>query len=449
MAYTEITKHNSPNYTPDWQVPSIYGMNRTIEGITIHWWGDPNQNPSFEGIVSWLCRANGSSSCHPVATGTGSRVAWLVDAQHAAWHAGSARGNATTIGIECDPRARNEDYNVVAELIADIWIAYNRRLPLIPHRNWMSTACPGVYDLGRLQREAEAWYSKKIAPTPQPEKPKWVKMDNPRFMRAATDLSVIDLDKNQPIGSIIKAGTDIDFRTKKEQNGTTYIRSAYSTTKNLNQGIDIRSLKEIPAPTPPKPEWIVNLKDITDTKLIVLPAAGVKVIHLETLQPVNDTIIPKGTWVDIAKETTVKGQKYYISNFAVNSNAANGILASSLGIPANPPKEEKPEWLQNLQDIEDKDFWCRGETSVLNLENGKTVRYLKINDKVRITHATSIVDINLLVLEGQKEGIQTIYLSDKPIENPNDDLEKRVTALEKLVKAIVEFLTSIFKNFRT
>lgn len=179
-----------------------------------------------------------------------------------------------------------------------------------------------------------------------------------------------------------------------------------------------------------------------------MPAAGTKVIHLETLQPVNDTIIPKGTYVDIAKETTVKGKKYYISNFAVNHNAANGILASDLGIPAKPPEEEKPEWLRNLQDIEDKDFWCRSETPVLNLENGKTVRYLKTNDKVRITHATSIVDINLLVLEGQKEGIETIYLSDVPIEDPNSDLEKRVSALESLVQAVVSFLQSIFKNFK-
>jgi hypothetical protein len=52
-----------------------------------------------------------------------------------------------------------------------------------------------------------------------------------------------------------------------------------------------------------------------------------------------------------------------------------------------------------------------------------------------------------MVLEGGKLAIQTVYLSDKPIPNPNDDLEKRVGILEKLVKAIVDFLSGLFKNF--
>lgn len=445
MSYTEITQYDSPNYTPNAQVRAVYGMNRSIDGITIHWWGDPNTNPSFEGVVAWLCRANGNSSAHVVATGTSNRAAWIVNAVDAAWHAGNATGNATTVGIECDPRARAGDYSVVAELIADLWIAYKRKLPLYPHKHWMSTACPGVYDLNRLQSEANDWYAKKTATTPTP---KWEAMENPRHMLAAVDLKVINLDTGATVGDTIKAGTDIDFREKKTQDGQVYLRSAYSASKNLNYGIQQSKLKEIPAPEPPQPEWIKNLKDITDVKLTVLPAAGTKVVNLNTLQPVNDTIIPKGTQIDIAKETTVAGKKYYMSSWAVANTASQGILASDLGVPAVPPTEEKPEWLENLQDIQDQDFWLRSEAPVLKLEDGSTTRYLKTNDKVRITHATSIVGIDLLVLEGQKEGIQTIYLSDKPIANPDDDIETRLSALEKIVKAIVDFLSSIFKNFK-
>lgn len=448
MAYTELTQYNSPNYTPNAQVRAVFGMARTIESITIHWWGDPNQNPSFEGVVSWLCRAGGGSSAHTVATGTSRRAAWIVNAPDAAWHSGSARGNATSIGIECDPRARNEDYDVIAELIADIWIAYNTRLPLVPHRDWSSTACPGNYDISRLNREADSWYARKTNPTPTPPAPEWSAMENPRFMRTATDLRVINLDTNQPIGDTIRAGVDIDFRQKKDQNGTQYLRSAYSVTKNLNHGVDIRSLIEIPAPEPVQPEWIRNLKDIEDVRLTVLVAAGTRVIDLNTLRPLNDTIIPRGTQIDIAKETTVAGNRYYISNYASSHAVSNGILASDLGIPAVPPVEEKPEWLRNLQDIEDQDFWVRSETPVLRLEDGVTSRYLKTNDKVRITHATQIVGIDLLVIDGQKEGIETIYLSDKPIVDANDDIEKRLTALEKIVKAITDFLSGLFKNFK-
>ena len=137
MSYTTLTQHNSPNYTPNAQVRSIYGMNRSISGITIHWWGDPNTNPSFEGVISWLCQSRAQAGCHPVVTGTGKRAAWLVNAEDAAWHAGNATGNATTIGIEADPRCRNEDYDTLAEVVADLWIAYGK-LPLYPHITFIS-----------------------------------------------------------------------------------------------------------------------------------------------------------------------------------------------------------------------------------------------------------------------------------------------------------------------
>lgn len=460
MAYTEITNYNSPNYTPNSQVRAIFGMNRTIEGITIHWWGDPNQNPSFEGVVAWLCRANGSSSAHTVATGTSNRAAWIVNAVDAAWHAGNARGNATTIGIECDPRCRNEDYAVVAELIADIWIAYKSKLPLIPHRNWTSTACPGNYDLNRLRNEAEVWYQKKTntaptpAPTPVKEQSRQVfspvkkfKFNKASRLYNVLSYTVVDNSRVYPAGEEIQIKQLLTLT-----NGNKWYRTVYSSDNEIGTGFRAEDLVEVvaPAPTPEpvQPEWIRNLKDITDVKLTVLPATGTRVVNLTNLQPVNDTIIPKGTQVDIAKETTVGGKKYYISNYAATHNVSNGILASDLGVPVTPPEQEKPEWLKNLKDIEDQDFWTRSETPVLKLEDGSTVRTLPINSKVRITHATQIVGNDLLVLEGQTEGIETIYLSDKPIENPDDDIEERLSALEKIVKAIVDFLTGLFKNFK-
>lgn len=144
MAYNEITDRNSPNY---------WAGGNSISGITIHWWGDPSQNPTAEGIVNWLCNPASQVSAHFVATGTGRRVWQLVNDRDRAWHAMS--GNSSTLGIECDPRCRDEDYDVVAELIADLWRAYGK-LPIYPHKHWVNTACPGNYDIGRLQRLAEA-----------------------------------------------------------------------------------------------------------------------------------------------------------------------------------------------------------------------------------------------------------------------------------------------------
>lgn len=173
--YTFITKHDSPNYTPGNEAVSVWGKPRTIEAIAIHHWGDPNTNPTFEGVVSWLCNPKSQSSAHFVATGTGRKVACLVNLPDASWATNSA--NPYTVSIECDPRCRDEDYDVVAELIAELRLEYGN-LPLVPHKQFSKTACPGNYDLARLDRESRAKIAGKdfgtskspavIPPTPAP-----------------------------------------------------------------------------------------------------------------------------------------------------------------------------------------------------------------------------------------------------------------------------------------
>lgn len=153
MAYTEITDRNSPNF---------WAGGNTKKAIVIHWWGDPSQNPTAEGVVNWLCNPASQVSAHFVITGTGRKVWQLVNDNDRAWHA--AAGNSSTFGLELDPRCRNEDYDVAAEVIADLWRAYGK-LPLQPHKRWVNTACPGNYDLGRLQREAEAKFNGTSVPT--------------------------------------------------------------------------------------------------------------------------------------------------------------------------------------------------------------------------------------------------------------------------------------------
>lgn len=152
MSFKYETQYNSPNYTPASQAVATWGRPRTIEAIAIHWWGDPNQGPTYEGVIATLCNPNRGASAHFVATGTGRRVACLVDLGNASWATNSA--NPYTISIECDPRCREEDYDVVAELIANIRSAYGN-LPLVPHKQFVATACPGNYNLAELDRRAK------------------------------------------------------------------------------------------------------------------------------------------------------------------------------------------------------------------------------------------------------------------------------------------------------
>lgn len=149
MSYKYYTHLTSPNRTPEASCLPVFGVRRVVHSITIHHWGDPRNRPTIVGTVNWLINPNSHVSAHYVAE-AGS-VYSLVDDRDVAWHAGSARGNATSIGIELNPRASDADYHTAAALIADLRRYYGN-LPLLPHNHWTATQCPGRWDLARLDK---------------------------------------------------------------------------------------------------------------------------------------------------------------------------------------------------------------------------------------------------------------------------------------------------------
>lgn len=157
MAYDMITKYNSPNFT-----------NRRItpKYIVIHWWGDPNTHPTFEGVIATLMNPARQASAHYVAES--GRVACLVDPDVMSWATGPA--NSYTISIECNPRQSDGDYQTIGELVADIRKTYGN-LPLKRHRDFMNTACPGTYDIARIDRIANGQANKPSATAHAPVKP--------------------------------------------------------------------------------------------------------------------------------------------------------------------------------------------------------------------------------------------------------------------------------------
>ena len=150
-------------YTPAALVPATFGRKRTIDGIVIHHWGSLGQR--HDDVVKFFVSGPGTTSAHFVVSA--GRIDCLVSPLDAAWHSGNAVGNATTIGIECHPEATDEDYTTVAELVSFLRTTYGH-LPLSPHRQWNATACPGVWDLPRIDRLAGA---AAIAPQSTPTKP--------------------------------------------------------------------------------------------------------------------------------------------------------------------------------------------------------------------------------------------------------------------------------------
>lgn len=146
----------SPNYSAGRPAPPDH--------IVIHHWGADGQK--HQDVVNYLCRKDGDSSAHYVASG--GRVTQLVHDYDRAWHAGSS-GNPRGIGIECRPEATREDFETVAHLIAAIREQWGD-LPLVGHRDHMPTACPGRWYpmLTELSARADEINGHTPAPAPAP-----------------------------------------------------------------------------------------------------------------------------------------------------------------------------------------------------------------------------------------------------------------------------------------
>lgn len=164
MAYQSITQYDSKNFTPAASSAAVFGYARRIEAITIHHWGLKGQD--FNQVVNFLCTNNTPTSAHYVVIA--GKVACIVNPADVAWHAGNARGNATTIGIELHPEATDADYATAAELIRELRAVYGN-LPLLPHKYWTNTACPGDWDLNRLDALARSGSAAPVVPASSPK----------------------------------------------------------------------------------------------------------------------------------------------------------------------------------------------------------------------------------------------------------------------------------------
>ena len=452
----------SPNYTPAAQTQAAYGQPRSIRGGAGHWWNWPSSGAQHDGIVSFM--ANPARQAAPHAVLSAGRVTEMVRDADTAWC--TAQANPYTFAIEIDPRimykwgydgATGADqqlgeriFQTLCEYIADK--GYHN-LPWKPHNVWApGTQCnPIPYD--QVMARAKEIVAERATP-----QRKEIKRDtyNPlkqfKVIAAARLYNVLN---DQPATDRVYAvGETIDIAEKLYfDNGAIYYRTKYSSDNNQPTGFRTDQLAE----NIPTPEWIKNLVDTADVKLFVLPAAGTPVINLSTGQVIPESVIAKGTAVDIAKTTTVGGKQYLISSYAASRAMPNGILASDLGALAEPPKQEKPEWLKNLEDIADVTMYTRAEVPLVNLLDGTTIKMLPINTPVEIATATEWGGNDYMLSKyatdkGLPHGILVAHLDKDPIKEPEQpaepapqqpSLEQRVGILEVFMAAIKALLEKI------
>ena len=169
MSYTIDESRSDPEFTPAELVRQTFGTDRRIESIGVHHWGAFGQ--THDGVLNFFQNVDSDTSAHFVASGltlTTGRINCIVSPVNAAWAAGNAYGNATAVHIELHPEATDADYACAAWLVNWIRENYGRNLPLIPHRQWHATACPGKWDLARLDRMARDLSGAPATPAPAP-----------------------------------------------------------------------------------------------------------------------------------------------------------------------------------------------------------------------------------------------------------------------------------------
>lgn len=197
MTYTIDESLSDGEYTAAGDVAGVFGTPRRYESITIHHWGVFGQ--THNDVVDFFVNRNRNTSAHFVVSD--GRINCLVSPANAAWAAGNAYGNATSIHIECHPEATSGDYATVAWLVSFLRANYGANLPLRPHNSWSATACPGIWDLSRVDREARA-VGTAIKPAPKPApKPVKAPVKAPAPKPATTGLSWI-VERGDTLGGI-------------------------------------------------------------------------------------------------------------------------------------------------------------------------------------------------------------------------------------------------------
>nr|DAL01024.1 MAG TPA: N-acetylmuramoyl-L-alanine amidase [Caudoviricetes sp.] len=186
----------SPNYSSG----RPYG---DVDSITIHHWGVDGQ--SHQNVVNYLCRDDGDSSAHYVASA--GRVTQLVHDYDRAWHAGPG-GNPRSIGIECRPEMTDGDVATVIGLIQAIR-AEHGPLPIVGHRDWMSTDCPGRWYSHLSELSNGSGFRAVSSPAPvvdvNPYTGKWNKSDGQGELRCTGVFGMATIGRLQQV-----MGTTID-----------------------------------------------------------------------------------------------------------------------------------------------------------------------------------------------------------------------------------------------
>lgn len=268
-----ITKVSCPDNQVAIKCP--YWMSPTR--IVIH--NTANDASAMSEVSYMLGNANYTSFHYAV---DNTRAVQGIEENRNSWNAGDGGdgiGNRQGISIEiCYSKSGGDVFTQSerngAELTADILRRYGWGIGQVTkHQDYSGKYCPHrTLDLG-WQRFLDMVQAILTPPVPEPVKPVWVAMDNPRSMLVNTPLV------NVITGAVVKtyaSNAEIGFIQRTDYNGQTYLRTAYSTNNNIDNGFLLSGLSEIVI-TPPVVEPPVIEPPVVEPPIVETPATDTPV----------------------------------------------------------------------------------------------------------------------------------------------------------------------------
>ncbi len=145
----------------------------------------------------------------------------------------------------------------------------------------------------------------------------YVSLDNPRWMQLAADTYKKDPVTGEDVGTVLTKDTTLKFTTKLFLNGKMYLRTEYDTKNNINTGILLTDLAEIPYAPFITPRFL----KITSYTHKRRPSSG----KIDMTQPFNID-----TQIKFSSKILVNGQTYFRTEFDTLNNNDLAIPAASL-----------------------------------------------------------------------------------------------------------------------
>lgn len=329
------------------------------DNYIVHWWGDGSGANNHDNIVNYCLNtaAAGNMSVNYVLSDN--KITLEVNPDNVSW--GAQSGNATGINVEHQPTLSAEGYKKSGWLKEQLEQRYGKRLGIVGHNRYFSTACPGTISLDRIEQETDNWRRKVYdqPPVPPPTAPLPPPTPSAPAVTPIATVTKYTLPNAKLVNvkdlSVVKTfpeNTPIEIGATLSYNNQQFLVSVYARDHNTGQAFLVGDLKNSitappvpttppPTPVPPTaPDWVTNLRDIDDTEFWLTKSQDL--IDITTGKPTGTLSFTKDASFIASAVTKAKGVEYRITDYSFKKGIFNGVPISSLtltkpGVPDIPP----------------------------------------------------------------------------------------------------------------